>query len=56
MMIAVILEKAETLDHSQRWKYMIGLGKSSQNNQTFTKALRELAASDIHYEKILALM
>lgn len=56
MKIAKILDKAETLDHNQRWEYMIGLGKDAIKDQVLEKSLRELAASKIHYERVLALM
>ena len=51
MKITKILEKAETLDHNQRWKYMIGLGKDSKKDQTLAKSLREMASSEVHYER-----
>jgi len=56
MKIEKILDKAEQLDHDQRWKYMIALGRDSKEDQALTKSLRELASSQIHYERILALM
>ena len=56
MKTTIIIDKAESLSHNQRWKYMIGLGKKSKNDKFLTKSLRELACSEIHYERILALM
>ena len=51
-----ILNKAETLSHNQRWKYMIELGKTSTKDLSVSQSLRELACSEIHYERLLALM
>ena len=56
MKITKILDKAEGLDHNQRWKYMIGLGRASKNDLALAKMLKELAFSGIHYERILSLM
>lgn len=53
---AKILDKAETLSHDQRWKYMIELGRNAQNDQTLANILDELSCSEVHYEKLLALM
>jgi len=56
MKITKILEKAETMNHTQRWEYMIGLGKESVRNPALTQSLRELSQSKTHYERLLSLM
>ena len=56
MKITKITEKAEALNHVQRWEYMIGLGRESANNPALAQSLRWLAQSEIHYERLLSLM
>ena len=56
MKISTIHDKAEIMNHKQRWKYMINLGKVSQNDLALSKSLRELFNSRIHYERLLAIM
>lgn len=53
---AKILDKAETKNHEERWTFMIGLGRDSRSDQRLAKTLCELACSEVHYEKVLALM
>ena len=56
MKLTKILDKAETLDFNQRWKYMIELGRDSLNDEKLASSLLELSSSAVHYERLLALM
>lgn len=51
-----ILKHAETLDHDQRWKYMVGLGRMAGKDAALADSLAELAASGVHYERMLVAM
>ena len=56
MKIERILKTAESISHIQRWKYMIGLGRDSVNDKSLSNSLLKLTSSEIHYERLLALM
>lgn len=56
MKISKILEQAETLDHHERWRYMIDLGQKARHDNALAYALENLAHSSVHYERLLALM
>ncbi|AWH87771.1 hypothetical protein [Limnobaculum parvum] len=53
---ANILKVIENLDHDQRWKYMIALGKKAKNYPALSQSLATLADSNIHYHRVIALM
>ncbi len=53
---AQILKQAETLDHHERWLFMIESGRKSLKDDDFAQALSGLADSDVHYERLLAFM
>ncbi len=50
-----ILKAVEELDHNQRMKYMVNLGKKAQSNRKLANSLAALARSETHYERLLAL-
>ncbi len=52
----IIIKNTEKLSYRQRFKYMIDIGKKSLNDKSIAKLLVELSKSDIHYERMLALM
>ncbi len=54
--VSKILKKAEKLNHDQRWQLMIEFGRKSLKDQEVALSLKELANSEIHYERLLALM
>lgn len=56
MNAAQILKNVESLDHQQRWHYMIELGKKAKKDLVLAQALTTLSTSSIHYQRILALM
>ncbi|WP_140918136.1 hypothetical protein [Limnobaculum xujianqingii] len=56
MNTANILKALEKLDHDQRWKYMIELGKKAKNYLTLSQSLTSLSVSDVHYHRVIALM
>lgn len=56
MNAAQILKNVESLDHYQRWSYMIDLGKKAKKDLVLAQALTTLSISGIHYHRVLALM
>jgi len=51
-----LVDEVSALSHDQRFRRMIEFGRQSAQNRRLTQALRTLAGSEIHYERMLALM
>ncbi len=51
-----LLDKAETMDHDQRWQFMVELGRMSLANDGLAQILNGLSLSPVHYQRTLAAM
>ncbi|MBN9641484.1 MAG: hypothetical protein J0I68_23300 [Achromobacter sp.] len=51
-----ILADVAPLSHDQRYKRMVALGRESLTSAPLAEDLRSLAQSEVHYERLLALM
>lgn len=51
-----LVDEVSTLSHDQRFRRMIELGRQSAQNHRLAQALHTLAGSEVHYERMLALM
>jgi hypothetical protein len=51
-----IVDEVATLSHDQRFRRMIELGRQSVQDRRLAQALQTLAGSEVHHERMLALM
>ena len=51
-----LVEEAGTLSHDQRWHRMYELGRQSVADPDLAQTLQALARSEVHHERLLALM
>ncbi|MCL2716890.1 MAG: hypothetical protein FWD68_20630 [Alphaproteobacteria bacterium] len=54
--IARILAEVDPLSHNMRWRHMVEFGRQSIRDSDLAEALNRLAGSEVHYERLLALM
>ena len=51
-----LVDQVSTLSHDQRFRRMVELGRQSVHDLQLSQALRTLSGSEVHYERMLALM
>jgi hypothetical protein len=51
-----LIDEVGTLSHDQRFRRMIEIGRQSVQDHQLTQALQTLAGSEVHHERMLALM
>lgn len=51
-----LVDEVSALTHDQRFRRMIEVGRQSIQDDRLAQALQTLASSDVHYERLLALM